>query len=133
MIFAGSDERINKAFRDMFRDFFTGGAMLDRYVEGLTNAMRLEEFVENGTCVIRAELPGIDPEKDIEISVSDGMVHLQAHHEEDRPSGFRSSAARGNPAERSLPQHRAGSADTLPAPVSGPEFLMPEMRKVNQN
>ena len=88
------EERIDKAFRDMFRDFFTGGVMLDRYVEGLTNSMRMEEFVEDGSCVIRAELPGVDPDKDVEITVSDGMVHLQAHREErkeeDRPDGYHS-------------------------------------------
>ena len=92
--FAWPEERIDKAFRDMFRDFFTGGVMLDRYVEGLTNSMRLEEFVEDGSCVIRAELPGLDPDKDVEITVSDGMVHLQAHREErkeeDRPDGYHS-------------------------------------------
>jgi HSP20 family protein len=91
---AWPEERIDKAFRDMFRDFFTGGVMLDRYAEGLTNAMRLEEFVEDGICVIRAELPGIDPDTDIEINVTDGMVHLRAHREErkeeDRPSGYHS-------------------------------------------
>jgi len=88
------DERIDRAFRDMFRDFFTGGVMLDRYAEGLTNSMRLEEFVEEGTCVVRAELPGIDPEKDIELNVSDGILRMKAHREErkeeDRPSGYRS-------------------------------------------
>jgi len=34
---AWPEERIDKAFRDMFRDFCTGGVVLDRYVEGQTN------------------------------------------------------------------------------------------------
>lgn len=92
--FAWPEERVDKAFRDMFRDFFTGGVMLDRYAEGWTNAMRLEEFVDDGTFVIRAELPGLDPEKDIEISVADGVMTLKAQREErkedDRPDGYHS-------------------------------------------
>ena len=36
-VLAWPEERIDKAFRDMFRDFCTGGVVLDRYVEGQTN------------------------------------------------------------------------------------------------
>ena len=88
------DERIDRIFRDMLRDFFAGGAMLDRLFEDTAHQMHLEEFVEDGTCVIRAELPGVDPDKDIDITVADGMVHLLAQREErkeeDRPGEYRS-------------------------------------------
>lgn len=88
------DERIDRAVRDMFRDFFAGGAMLDRLFEAATHTMHIEEFVEDGTCVIRAELPGIDPDKDIELTVSESMLHLSAKREErkeeERPSGYHS-------------------------------------------
>jgi HSP20 family protein len=88
------DERIDRIFREMLRDFFTGGAMLDRMFEDTAHQMHLEEFVEDGTCVIRAELPGVDPDKDIDITVANGMVHLQAQREErkeeDRPGEYRS-------------------------------------------
>ena len=40
------------------------------------DALHVEEFTENGNLVIRADMPGIDPEKDVEISVSDGMVTI---------------------------------------------------------
>ena len=89
------DERIDRAFRDMFHDFFTGGPVLDR----VTDSMRLEEFVEDGAYVVRAELPGIDPDKDIEIHVSEGIVHLRANREErsedKRPGSYRSEFAYG--------------------------------------
>jgi HSP20 family protein len=88
-----SDERVDSMFRDMFRDFFTGGTLMRRFDEQF-GFLRLEEFVEGDTCVIRAEMPGIDPEKDVEITVQDGILHLEAHREEraeqDKPSGFRS-------------------------------------------
>jgi len=44
--------------------------------------LRVEEFTEEGSLVIRAELPGIDPDKDVEISMHDGMLHLRAERKE---------------------------------------------------
>lgn len=44
--------------------------------------LRVEEFVEEGTLVVRAELPGIDPEKDVDISVADGVLRIRAEREE---------------------------------------------------
>ena len=45
--------------------------------------MRVEEFQEDGTLVVRAEMPGIDPDEDVEITVSDGMLHLKAERTEE--------------------------------------------------
>jgi HSP20 family protein len=75
-----SQDLVDTAFGDMFRNFFSAEGMLDR-VQG-THAMRLEEYLEDDTCVIRAELPGIDPDKDVDISVADGVLHLRAEREE---------------------------------------------------
>ncbi|MBX6384651.1 MAG: Hsp20/alpha crystallin family protein [Microbispora sp.] len=46
--------------------------------------MRLEDYIENGRYVLRAELPGIDPDKDVEITVSNGVltIHAERRHEE---------------------------------------------------
>lgn len=48
--------------------------------------IRVEEFRENGTLVIRADLPGVDPDKDVAVTVSDGTLHIDAerHTEEQR-------------------------------------------------
>ena len=34
--------------------------------------MRVEDLVKDGSYVVRAELPGIDPEKDVEVTVARG-------------------------------------------------------------
>jgi HSP20 family protein len=47
-----------------------------------TGWLRVEEFVDDGTLVVRAELPDIDPDKDVELSVSGGMLHIRAQREE---------------------------------------------------
>lgn len=44
----------------------------------LEGRIRVEEEIKDDAMVIRAELPGMDPEKDVEISVSDGMLHIKA-------------------------------------------------------
>jgi HSP20 family protein len=44
--------------------------------------IRVEELVEDDTLVIRAELPGIDPEKDVEVSISGGVLHIAATRNE---------------------------------------------------
>lgn len=49
--------------------------------------MRIEEFTENGTHVIRAELPGVDVDEDVEVSVADGMLTIRAERSETKEEG----------------------------------------------
>jgi HSP20 family protein len=44
--------------------------------------MKVEEVQEDGTLVVWAELPGLDPDKDVDVSVSDGVLHISAKREE---------------------------------------------------
>ena len=39
--------------------------------------IRIEEFVEDSTYTMRAELPGIDPDTDVDVTVEDGMLRMQ--------------------------------------------------------
>ena len=88
------EEHFDRMFRDMFRDFFRAGAMRDRLAETIAHPLHLEEFVDEGSCVIRAELPGIDPAKDVEITVHGGVLTIAAHREErtedERPDAYHS-------------------------------------------
>jgi HSP20 family molecular chaperone IbpA len=45
---------------------------------GLAQAIRVESLVEDGDHVIRAEVPGIDPGKDVEITVTGGVLRIHA-------------------------------------------------------
>ncbi|HET9609696.1 MAG TPA: Hsp20/alpha crystallin family protein [Acidimicrobiales bacterium] len=51
-------------------------------VEPFTGWLRVEEYTEDGSLVVRAELPDIDPDKDVELSVTEGMLHIQATRQE---------------------------------------------------
>jgi len=55
-------------------------------------SIRVESFMEDGRFVLRVELPGIDPEKDAEITVDHGRLTVAARreqqHQEARHSEF---------------------------------------------
>ena len=40
--------------------------------------IRVEEFTEDDELVVRAEMPGIDPERDVEITVDEGVLTITA-------------------------------------------------------
>jgi HSP20 family molecular chaperone IbpA len=52
--------------------------------------MRCEEYVEPGRLVVRAELPGLDPDRDVEVTVADGTLRIQAHRREEHKDRRRS-------------------------------------------
>jgi HSP20 family protein len=52
--------------------------------------MRVEETFEDGSFVVRAELPGVDPDQDVEISISDGVLHIKAERREETREAQRS-------------------------------------------
>jgi HSP20 family protein len=58
--------------------------LIERLFDGDSSAggIKVEEVVDGNTLVIRAELPGIDPEKDAEITVSDGGLTIRAERQE---------------------------------------------------
>jgi HSP20 family protein len=52
-----------------------------RSMPGL-HGIRIEEGEEEGKYVIKAEIPGIDPDKDLEVTVGDGLLSLRAERTE---------------------------------------------------
>lgn len=57
---------------------FTGAQMI-----------RVEEFEEAGQYVLRAELPGIDPDKDVDIAIAEGLLTVKAERREETKDGGR--------------------------------------------
>jgi len=50
---------------------------------GPAQTFRVEDYTEDGKYMIRAELPGVDPDKDVEVTVESGMLTIHAERREE--------------------------------------------------
>jgi HSP20 family molecular chaperone IbpA len=72
-------------FSDWLEDF-----PLDLHVASREHMIRVEETEEDGSYTVKAELPGIDPDKDIAITVNDGILTVHAERTEEKKDKQRS-------------------------------------------
>jgi HSP20 family protein len=56
---------------------------MERWTETREQMIRVEEFEENGNLVVRAELPGVDPDKDVEVTVQGRNLRITAERREE--------------------------------------------------
>lgn len=59
------------------------------------HSMRVEEYVKDGRYVVRAELPGFDPDKEIRVQVDGRQLIVEAEREEKKEEGQRSEFSYG--------------------------------------
>jgi HSP20 family molecular chaperone IbpA len=62
----------------------------------VTSAFRVEEAVQDNGYVIRAELPGLDPEKDIEVTVDGRTLTIHAERRQEDSEPYRSEFRYGS-------------------------------------
>jgi HSP20 family protein len=73
---------------------------------GAGDLIRIDEYREDGTLVVHADLPGIDPGKDVELTVADGVLHIEAERREEEKreaKGYLHQEVRYGSFSRSLP------------------------------
>jgi len=63
---------------------------------GPANMFRVEDYLKDNNYVVRAELPGMDPEQDIEITVEDGTLTIHAERREEHQETHRSEFRYGS-------------------------------------
>jgi HSP20 family protein len=73
---------------DVFERFFGHWPEVFRrpvlfWPETMDDVLRVDEFEEDGTLVVRADLPGIDPKKDVEVTVTDGTLQIAAERRQE--------------------------------------------------
>jgi HSP20 family molecular chaperone IbpA len=68
-------------WRDSVFAPFEAGAGLFPFV---APEIRVEQVMEDGRYVIRAEVPGVDPAKDIDVTVKDGTLTIRAERTEEK-------------------------------------------------
>jgi HSP20 family protein len=79
-VFGNVDRAFERMF-DMLPTFVPLGWPVTRW---LTESMiPVDEYYQDGSLVIRAEIPGIDPDKDVELTVTGGMLHIQVERREE--------------------------------------------------
>lgn len=61
-----------------------------------TRMMRLEDELKDGRYEVRAEIPGVDPDKDIDITVHDGQLTIKAERSEKKEFDGRSEFSYGS-------------------------------------
>jgi HSP20 family molecular chaperone IbpA len=84
----------------------------------LAEPIRVEEFAEDGSYVVRAELPGVDPKRDISVMVADGELTIGVNRVQRSPGTFDSEFHYG-PAERTLVLPRRAKDETAAAHYDG--------------
>jgi HSP20 family protein len=77
--------------RSLFPDLFD---LLESPIAALrpftARPIRLEDYFEDGHYMVRAELPGIDPGKDVEVTISGGMLTIRGERQEETETKHRS-------------------------------------------
>ncbi|MHC1557852.1 Hsp20/alpha crystallin family protein [Actinomycetospora sp. C-140] len=80
--------------------------------------IKVDEYRENGDLVIKAEMPGIDPEKDLSLTVADGMLDLRAERkvtEDTEDKGYHRHELRYGTFARRLPLPEGVDPDAVSA------------------
>lgn len=64
-------------------DWLESNSPLNLHGVGLAPYVRVEDYLEEGAYVLRAELPGVDPEKDVEVTVEGDMLTIHGERREE--------------------------------------------------
>lgn len=64
-------------------DWFDFTPPFTRRGVGLVPYVRIEDYVEDGAYVIRAELPGLDPDKDVELNLQGDTLTIRGERREE--------------------------------------------------
>ena len=96
---------------EWFDSFDVGWPSFTDLWRGAFHPIRIEDTVESDRYVVRAELPGIDPDKDVEVTVENGVLSVSAERQERTTEKGRSEFRYGSFRRRvTLPQEDAVEA-----------------------
>ncbi len=93
-------------------DWLETGTALN--LKGLGQYIRIEEFTADGSYVVRAELPGVDPDKDIEVTVEGDVLTIHGERREEKQDKTQSEFHYGS-FSRSVRLPRTAKAEDVTA------------------
>jgi HSP20 family protein len=89
----------DRFFADWPRPRFSWPELRRAFGEGMS-PLKVEEFTDGDEAVVRAEMPGIDPDKDVTITVSDHTLRVTAERRQETKTeekgGYRSEFSYGS-------------------------------------
>ncbi len=90
--------------RRQFADLFDWAEGLPSLftMPAMMRGVRIEEFTDDDKYVVRAELPGLDPAKDVKVEVANGMLIISATRQQEEHDGTRSEFHYGTLTRRVL-------------------------------
>jgi HSP20 family protein len=80
-------QRRGRALLPELTDLFESFPAFPSWWGGMTPGaygMRIEDYTDEGRYVVRVELPGIDPEQDVEITVDEHVLAIRAERREEQ-------------------------------------------------
>jgi HSP20 family protein len=102
-------------FTDRWPDMVTWPML--GWEERAVGVLRVDEYREDGALVVRAEVPGIDPDKDLQVTASEGVLHITVERHDEAASEGRSYLR-----HEIVHRHRLGRDLGLPEGAEGSEF-----------
>ena len=98
-------------------DWLESNSPFNLHGVGLAPYVRVEDYVDEGYYVLRAELPGIDPEKDVEITVENHLLSIRGERREETKEKNRREFHYGS-FRRTLELPRTADPDKITASYS---------------
>ncbi len=125
--------RFDRMFEEWTRMLPFRGMAFPRWPE-TEDLIRVEEYRQDGTLVVRADLPGIDPDSDVELTVSEGMLHIRAERREEEKreeKGYLRRELRYGSLSRTLPLPEGVSESDITATYNAGilEIRVPEPKQ----
>jgi HSP20 family protein len=110
---------LEKEMSDLTSRVFGSGRFTPvRGANGHTWTPAVDVFSRDGNLVVRAELPGIDPDKDVDITMQDGVLYIRGErrHEErtERDNYYRFESSYGS-FQRAVPLPEGVKEDEIQA------------------
>jgi HSP20 family protein len=68
---------------ELFDCFNSGWPAIADWPHDGARALRIEDHLEQGRYVVRVKIPGVDPDKDVKITVDDGVLTISAERREE--------------------------------------------------
>lgn len=80
-------QAVERRSADLFESFFGDWPALFRrpfvVVPEGSDTIRADEYTEDGTLVVKVEIGGIDPEKDVDVSLDGDVLHIEARRRQE--------------------------------------------------